>query len=279
VETLLYYPGCSIKRDFSEVERSSRAVLEALGYRVVELRDWYCCGGFPGSTALDHVKYVSSLRTLSLAQSQARELGANTVLVLCPFCYNTLKQAEKLPAERPDVYKLVAEYLRDELTPYQSGLRVAHLVEVLASRLSDLSKLAGRGLRGVRVAAYYGCMLLRPRSVAVDNPEDPGVVESIVKALGAEPVKHPYRSYCCGSYHAVGEAEIVRRNTSRVAWSVTSSGADLVVTPCPLCLYNLKKYTDLRVVHLSELVAYALGAREALGPEALRVLSPLREEA
>jgi len=279
VKTLLYYPGCSVKRDFPEVERTSLAVLEALGYKIVEISNWYCCGGFPGLTTLDHVKYVSSLRTLSQAQAQARDLGTDTMLVLCPFCYNTLKQAERLPRERPEVYKRVAEYLKDELTPYHGGLGVSHFVELLAERLSDISKLAEGRLQGVKVATYYGCMLLRPRSIAIDHPENPEIVERIIRALGAEPVKHPYRTYCCGSYHALGEPEIVRRNTSRIAWSVTSSEADVVVTPCPLCLYNLRKYTELRVLHLSELVAYALGIHNVLSPDALKALNTLKGEA
>jgi heterodisulfide reductase subunit B len=278
MQTLLYYPGCSVKRDFSEVERSSLALLAALGYRVVEISSWYCCGGFPGATALEHVKYVSSLRTLSVAYRQSRELGADSVVTSCPFCYNTLRQAEQLPVSKPGEYVRVADYLRDELEPYRGGFKVLHLVEVISARLSDVAKLAEGRLRGVRVAAYYGCMLLRPRAVAVDNPDNPQVIERIVEALGAVPVRYPYRTYCCGSFHVLAEPAIVRRNTERIAWSIASSGADIVVTPCPLCLYNLRRYTNLKVVHLSELVAYAANLRGAVSPESLRVIASLRGE-
>jgi len=279
MEVLLYYPGCSIKRDFPEVERSSIALLTALGYRVIEISNWYCCGGFPGATAVDHVKYVSSFRTFAVAYPQARELGTSTIITLCPFCYNTLKQAEKLPTSKPEEYRRVADYLRDEFEPYRGGLRVAHIVEVLSARLNELAKLAEGRLRGVKVAAYYGCMLLRPKVVSVDSPESPQIIERIIEALGAVPVGHPYRTYCCGSFHVLAEPSIVRRNTERIAWSVASSGADVAVTPCPLCLYNLRRYTGLRVLHLSELIAYAINLREVVSPESIKAISAPRGEA
>jgi heterodisulfide reductase subunit B len=278
VQTLLYYPGCSIKRDFIVVERTSKAVLEALGYKLVEINNWYCCGGFPGVTQSEHSKYVSSLRTLTMAQMQARELGTDTVVTLCPFCYNTLKQGEQLRSIKPDLYTRVASYLRDEFTPYQGGLRVVHFVELLYSKLSDLAKLAEGRLKGIKVAPYYGCMLLRPKSIALDNPDNPEIIERILRPLGAEPVKYPYRTYCCGSFHTLGEPEIVKRNTSKIASSITSSGASITVTPCPLCLYNLRVNTNLRVLHLSEIVAYALNLRDFLDEESFKILSTLRGE-
>jgi heterodisulfide reductase subunit B len=262
MKTLLYYPGCSLKRDYQEAERAGIAVLEALGYRVVELRDWYCCGGYPGSTSIDHVKYVSSIRNLSKAIQQKRETGGDTIVTLCPFCYNTIKQAEKLYSMKPDIYRRVVEYLKDEVEPYRGGLRVAHFVEVLYESRSELPKLARRRLSGLKVAVYYGCMLLRPRAVALDNPDKPVLLESILRELGAEPVDYPLKSYCCGSFHSILEPSIVARNTGKIARAIVDSGASIVVTPCPLCLSNLRKYTDLRAVHLSELIAHALGVLE-----------------
>jgi len=278
MQTLLYYPGCSIKRDFLEVEKSSIAVLTALGYKLVEITNWYCCGGFPGTTTIDHVKYVSSLRTFTTAQLQARELNTNTIITLCPFCYNTLKQAEQLPLSKPEVYVRIADYLKDEIEPYRGGLKVIHLVEVLSNRLNDIAKLVESDLKGVKVAAYYGCMLLRPRVIAIDDPENPQVIENIIKALGAVPIKYPYRTYCCGSFHVLAEPGIVKRNTERIAWSIMNNGADIVVTPCPLCLYNLKKYTELKILHLSELIAYAMNLNEALSSEVLKTLNSLRKK-
>jgi len=272
MQVLLYYPGCSIKRDFPEVEKASLAVLAALGYKVVELRDWYCCGGFPGTLAWDHIKYVSALRTLSMAYQQARELSASTIVTLCAFCYNTLKQASQLHEGSLEMYKRVADYLRDEFEPYRGGLRVAHFIEILYERVKEVAKLAEGRLKKIKVAAYYGCVLLRPKAVAVDNPDNPRIIEEVIKALGAEPVTYPYRTYCCGSFQILAEPSIVKRNVEKIAASIAGSGAEIVVTPCQLCLYNLRKYSNLKILDLSELVAYAMNLQESLSPEVLRAV-------
>ena len=54
-------------------------------------------------------------------------------------------------------------------------------------------------------------MLLRPGKVlAFDDPENPTIIEDFIKAIGATPVKYPYRNECCGAYVALedkGSAE------------------------------------------------------------------------
>lgn len=264
LKTLLYYPGCSVRRDYSEAEAAGLATLSALGYSVVELSEWYCCGGQLGLTSIDHQRYVSSLRTLSRAiqQVERSKIKVDGVVTLCPFCYNTLKQAERLRFARPEIYERVASYLRDEVEPYTSGLRVLHYVQVLYEKRGDLAKLVKRRLSGLRVAVYYGCMLLRPRAVSIDDPDKPTIIETVLRELGATPVEYPYKTYCCGSFHSIVEPKIVASNTKKIAESAKRAGAIVVTTPCMLCLENLKRYTDLPIIHLSELVAYALGLIE-----------------
>jgi heterodisulfide reductase subunit B len=264
LRALLYYPGCSVRRDYSEAEAAGLATLRALGYSVVELSEWYCCGGQLGLTSIDHQRYVSSLRTLSRAMLQVRgsRIEVDGVVTLCPFCYNTLKQAERSRSTRLDIYERVASYLRDEVEPYAGGLKVLHYVQVLYERRRDLAKLVKRGLGGLKVAVYYGCMLLRPRAISIDDPDKPTIIESILKELEATPVEYPYKTFCCGSFHSIVKPEIVASNTKKIAESAKRAGAVIVTTPCMLCLENLKRYTDLSIIHLSELIAYALGLIE-----------------
>lgn len=278
VTTLLYYPGCTIRRDFPNIEKAALAVLKALGYNVVELRDWYCCGGFPGILSWDHTRYVSALRTLSLAYKQAQEVNSTTIVTLCPFCYNTLKQASTLHEVNLEMYRRVAEYIKDDVEPYRGGLKVVHFVELLNEKVDTLAKLAEGRLKNVRVATYYGCTLLRPRSVAVDNPDNPQIVERIVKALGAEVVTHPYRSYCCGSFHVLLDPDIVKKNVERIASIVMSAKTDIVVTPCQLCLYNVRKYSSLNIIDVAELVAYALNIVDVLSFEVLKVMKSFMKQ-
>ena len=268
--TLLYYPGCSIKKDFTDVEKLSLSILSALGYTPVEIENWYCCGGFSSITLLDHVKQLGALRTLSIASKQCRGLDTNTILTLCPFCYNVLKRASTLAGDEPEVYRRAAEYLRDDVEPYSGRLSVVHLVELLATELDNLRKFVKNSLKGLNIAVYYGCMLLRPKSIAVDSPENPQIIERVLEALGAEPVDFPYKTYCCGAFHTLGEAEIVSYNSTKIINSAIDAGATIITTPCPLCLYNLQHYSPykeigIKVLHLTEVVAYAMGLQGSMG--------------
>ena len=264
MKTLLYYPGCSIKKDFTDIEKASMSLLSALGYTVIEIENWYCCGGFSSITLLDHVKQVGAFRTLSIASKQSIKLSTNTILTLCPFCYNVLKRASTLQVNEPGVYRRVAEYLKDDVEPYSGGLSIIHLVELLVAELDNLKKLVKNSLKGLRIAAYYGCMLLRPKNVAIDNPENPLSIEKVLEVLGAEPVDFPYKTYCCGAFHTLGEAEIVSYNSTKIIKSAIDAGATIIATPCPLCLYNLQRYSPyveagIKVLHLVDVIAHAIG--------------------
>ncbi len=120
-------------------------------------------------------------------------------------------------------------------------------------------------LTGRKIAAYYGCMLLRPSKVLeFDDPENPQLVEEFIKALGAEPVIYPYRNECCGGYVALEDAASAERKSRTVSGSAADAGADSIVTACPLCKYNLvKNGSPVPVVYFTELLAEALGVKEA----------------
>lgn len=256
-----------MKKDFVEIEQLSLSILATLGYNVVEIENWYCCGGFPAITQLDHAKYLGAVRTLSIASKQSKKLGLNTVLTFCPFCYNVLKRASRIPEAEFAIYERVAKYLSDDVEPYVGGLQIAHLVEILALKTEDLKKLVKRSLNGLKIAAYYGCMLLRPRSIAIDSPENPQIIEKILEVLGAEPVDFPHKTYCCGAFHGLAYPEIASYNTSKIVKSAVESGATIITTPCPLCYYNLRLYskelrTDIKVLHISEIVAQAIGIKD-----------------
>ena len=120
-------------------------------------------------------------------------------------------------------------------------------------------------LKGKKIAAYYGCLLLRPSKVmAMDDAENPSIMEDFIKAIGAVPVVYPYRNECCGGYVVVDDPASAKKKSAAVLDSASGMGAELIVTACPLCKYNLAKSGDaLPVVYLTELLAEALGVKEA----------------
>ena len=128
----------------------------------------------------------------------------------------------------------------------------------------NLKKKVVNPLTGRKIGAYYGCLLLRPSSVmAFDDPENPTILEDFIRALGAEPVIYPYRNECCGGYISLKEKELSKGMCNRITQSAEGFGADCLVTACPLCKYNLNKSAQLPVVYFTELLAEALGVKEA----------------
>jgi heterodisulfide reductase subunit B len=149
---------------------------------------------------------------------------------------------------------------------YNGEAEVYHYLEMLRDLVGfdTLKEKVVNPLKGKKIAAYYGCLLLRPNSVMkMDDPENPSIMEDFIKALGAEPVVYAKRNECCGGYVSVESPELAKKNSNSVVNNAKSQGAEMIITACPLCKYNLvKNGSDIPVVYFTELLAEALGVKE-----------------
>ncbi len=270
---LLYYPGCTVKRNALEYERTSLAVLEKLGIDVIELSKWYCCGALYSLAADDLMKHLGAVRTLVKAQIQSRETGTSDLLTICPMCFNVLKRVNKMITNEPDKLKTIALFM-DEEEEYRGNINVIHITEVLANNADKIKENLVRDLNGVKIAAYYGCTLLRPKEIGVDNPEDPRIIENIIEKLGGEHINYPFKSECCGSYQVLVKRDIVYSKSGSIIHEIARRNTDLIVTVCPLCHYNLRSALEnmerkprIEIVYISELLAYLLGLDNVLSIE------------
>ena len=258
--TYSYYPGCTLKTKAKDLDRYARASAEALGVTLEEIQDWQCCGAvYP--LALDEIATkLSAVRALDSAKRQGRDL-----LTLCSACHHVIKRVNDDMLSNDDIRLKVNNYLKLD-TDYVGETRVVHYLEMLRDTVGfDNIKAAVKNpLKGRKIAAYYGCLLLRPAKVLqFDNPENPSVMEDLIRALGAEPVLTPYRNECCGGYIALENSENAARRSNAVSQSAVLHGADTIVTVCPLCRYNLvKNGSAIPVVYFTELLAEALGVKE-----------------
>ena len=76
---------------------------------------------------------------------------------------------------------------------------------------------------------------------------------------------YPYRNECCGGYISLKEKGMSKTMCDKIMDSASGFGADMLITACPLCLYNLNKSTcgsRLPVYYFTELLAEALGVKE-----------------
>ncbi|MBR1811589.1 MAG: CoB--CoM heterodisulfide reductase iron-sulfur subunit B family protein [Clostridia bacterium] len=254
-----YYPGCTLKTKAKDLDKYARASAEALGVTLEELPDWQCCGGVYPIAKDEIATKLSSVRALN----RSKELGRDLITV-CSACHNVIKQVNHDMQTDENIVAKVANYMKLD-APYRGETNVIHYLEMLRDKVGfdTIREKAVNPLKGKKIAAYYGCLLLRPSSVmAFDDPENPTIMEDLITALGAEPVRYSMRNECCGAYTTLEKKEIAQKKSNAVLASAEANGAEMVITACPLCLYNLKKNAtehDVPVKYFTEVLAEALG--------------------
>jgi heterodisulfide reductase subunit B len=235
---LAYYPGCTLKTRANNFETSALAVMSALGINLVELPRWNCCGTVYSLAEDDLIHHVAAVRNLI----RVKEQGKNKVVTLCAFCYNTLKRANLVMKDSPDKRFAINTFM-DEEPDYAGEVETVHLLQVLRDDIG-WRKIAGRvkhPLKDLKIAGYYGCTLLRPQSVAIDNVERPTILQDLLKALGSTAVDFPFATECCGAFQIVNNRDIITERTSAILGSAVKNGAEAIAVSCPLCEYNLRQ--------------------------------------
>ncbi|MDO4260906.1 MAG: CoB--CoM heterodisulfide reductase iron-sulfur subunit B family protein [Eubacteriales bacterium] len=257
-----YYPGCTLKNKARELDDCARASAKALGFELEELPEWQCCGGVYPLGSDEIATKLSSVRALNAAKERGQEL-----VTLCSACHHVIRRVNNDMRQQEEIRTKANNYMKLE-TPYAGETNVLHYLEVLRDRVGfdRVRELVVKPLTGKRIGAYYGCLLLRPGSVmAFDDPENPKIMEDFIRAIGAEPVVYPYRNECCGGYISLKEKEMAKGMCEKIKESAEGFGADLLITACPLCMYNLNRSAagGIPVCYFTELLAEALGVKES----------------
>ena len=256
-----YYPGCTLRTKAKDLDAYARASAKVLGFELEEIENWQCCGGVYALGTYEIATKLSSVRALNEAKEKGRDL-----VTLCSACHHVIKRVNDDMKNVEDIRTRANNYMQLE-EPYAGETTVLHFLEVLRDRVGfdTLKEKVVNPLKGKKIGAYYGCLLLRPGKImAFDNPENPSVIEDFIRAIGAEPVIYPYRNECCGGYISLKEKEMAENMSKKVTDSAKGFGAEMLITACPLCLYNLKKNGNqtLPVYYFTELLAEALGVKE-----------------
>jgi heterodisulfide reductase subunit B len=269
--SLAYYPGCTLKTRARNLEESAVASMQALGFTLNEIPRWNCCGAVYSLADDDLIHQVAPVRNLIRVKKQ----GETGLVTLCAFCLNTLKRANLLMKQDMEKRDTLNDFI-DEGVDYKGEVAVLHLLEVLRDEMGweALSQKVKLPLRDLKVAPYYGCTLLRPREIAIDNVNNPTILHDFLKALGATPVDFPESTTCCGSYQIIGSPDSITEFVRPILNSALRQGAEALVLTCPLCDYNLARgqkeltkqqagFTKMPLIYFTQLLALALG----LGPQ------------
>ncbi len=270
-----YYPGCTLKTKARNLEDSAIHSLRALGFELVELQRWNCCGAVYNLADDDLVHFLAPVRDLI----RAKDEGFDTLVTICSMCYNTLARANLLM--RSDAVKRDAlNAFMEEESDYAGEVNVVHLLPFIRDHVGwdTLRESVKTPLADLKLAPYYGCTLTRPREIEIDAGPTPRVFEDFLRALGATPVEFPEAQTCCGSYNILSNPEAALNTVAEIVTNARKQQADAMVLSCPLCDYNLgRRQADalkdrednspVPVLYFTQLLAVALG----LGPEAVRL--------
>jgi heterodisulfide reductase subunit B len=260
-----YFPGCSAESTARDMHQSTLAVAGALGIEMLEPKGWTCCGATAGHQT-DAV-LAASLPAANLAK--IKDMGLDCV-VNCAACYNRMKVANHEISSEPKIRTAVSEAIGQD---YDGSVKVRHLIDVLLNDIGidKIRKAIKRPLSGLKVACYYGCLLVRPPKVMnFDDPENPTSLDKLVKAIGGISVDWPYKVECCGGGLSLSRTDVVVNLTDSILSMAQASGADCIAVSCPMCQVNLDlrqqdikkmngKNYQIPVVYITQLLGLALG--------------------
>ena len=260
-----YFPGCTLNTTGKGFDSAVRASTAAVGVELVELPEWNCCGATYPLIVDNMLELAAPAHVLVSAKDEG-----STVTTACTTCYNVLKRTNKFIREHEEERDRINTFIEAE---YYGDVEVMDILHLLRDRVGfdTVRGEVQNPLKGLKVASYYGCMVLRPPDeVAYDDPENPQSLDDLMAALGATPVDYAHKAECCGAYLAVKEPSVTREMVYTILKSGLAAGAEAVATNCPLCQFNLDRqqaeirkiyagYQPVPIFYFSQLMGLALG--------------------
>lgn len=261
----LYFPGCTLYTKARNFDQTARNCSLLLGFELKELSHWTCCGAtFPLATD-NLMALLGPSRILAEARGEGK-----TLTTLCAVCFNVMKRTNHLIQKDEEKREKLNLFIEKN---YQGDLQILHYLEILKKEIGflQIKEKVRKPLVGLKTAAYYGCMLLRPfEEMQFDDKEKPSLFEEFLEVLGAEAIEYPYNIECCGSFQSVGSPEVATECAYRILVSAIKNGAEAMVSTCPMCTFNMdhqqaeikERYLDFNpipVFYFTQLLGMAMG--------------------
>ncbi|MCR6544455.1 CoB--CoM heterodisulfide reductase iron-sulfur subunit B family protein [Dehalobacterium formicoaceticum] len=261
-----YYPGCSLDATGIEYNLSTKLVAKNLEMELWEIPDWNCCGA-SSAHLTDHLFSLAlPARNLAIAEKE----GLDTVAIPCAACFLRSKAASEAVKSSPEMQQKISDVIEMD---FQGKSEVLSMLDIMGKKigLEKIKNQVTKPLTDMKVACYYGCLLVRPPKIAQsDDTEMPMVMDNIMEAIGAEPVPWSFKTECCGASHVVTKPEIGKEMIYEIIKNAQNSGAEAIATACPLCMLNLdmrqkqinaRKGTNFNIpiYYFTELMAMSFG--------------------
>ena len=275
-----YFPGCSAESTARDLYLSTMTVTSGLGIELIEPDGWLCCG----STMAHQVDHDLSVSLAAANLLKVKDMGIDMV-VSCASCYSRMKIANHEISTNPKTREVISAALGRD---YDGSVKVRHFVEIILEDmgLDAFKKALKHSLRGLKVASYYGCLLVRPPEITgFDDPENPVYMDRLINAMGGVGLDWPHKVECCGGSLTLTRSDLVVKLSEAIIAMAKDSGAQCIAVSCPMCQINLDMRQDdilkttghrynMPVLYITQLMGLCLGMSEnALGLNKL-IISP-----
>jgi len=264
-----YYPGCSLEKTQRGYDESVRAVFKTLDQELIEIDDWNCCGATVYMSVKETVSLAVSSRNLAIAEKMGMEIMAP-----CSSCFTVLSKTNRVLNQIPELHSDVNEALAEAGLSYSGHTKIRHPLDVLMNDIGieTIQKKMKHNLDGLKIAPYYGCQIVRPDKT-FDDKENPILLDRMFKKCGAEIAYFPMKVRCCGGMLMTTFEETALKLNKELLACAEAQGADVIVTTCPLCHFNLEAYQDkinkiydtkynMPILYFTQLLGIVLGLSE-----------------
>jgi heterodisulfide reductase subunit B len=272
-----YYPGCSLEKNAYAYHQSAMAISGAFDLEFIEVEDWNCCGATEYFSVDALPAYALVSRNLAIAAQQNKNLEKNQLVAPCSACFLNLKKTDHYLGDSPELAKKVNAALAAGGFSYQPGsVKVRHLLDIFVNDVGfdTIKDKVKKPLYGLKVAPYYGCMITRPaKTGSFDAAEYPMSLDHLMQALDATVVDFPLKAACCGGHMTQISEDVALDLMARLFKNAKDNGADIIVTLCPMCQFNLDAYQDgvnkkygtnynIPILYFTQMIGLALGLSE-----------------
>lgn len=274
-----YYHGCALEGSGQPYNTSTRAIAKELDLKLVDIENWNCCGAMEVKNIDPEVQTYLSSRVMALAK---HGMGQDVVMAPCNGCYHNLKKAEYDIGHKEKSKEVVEKISAKADHPaYHAGdVETIHALDWIKWGFGEeeLKEKISGGLKGLKVANYYGCMYTRPRHIFPEKDQGgesestskPHYMDDLLAIAGAENVDFPMKTACCGGAHTLSDSDMSTKLVLNILKAAEAAGAEVIATECPTChsglemhqiraLKRLSENTNVKVVYFTQLLGLAMG--------------------
>ncbi len=274
-----FYPGCSSQKGASSSNYliSVQTMCDELDIQLNDIPDWNCCSasiGYAGGGELPRL----ALSARNIALSEEHNPGQE-IVATCAACWLATRETAERLEEDDSLMAEANQALAEAGLKLKNETPIKHMAEVLIQDIGyeAIGEKVKKPLEGIKIAGYVGCQTNRPFGIAGESFENPLYLDKLVDTLGGDSIPtYEKKVQCCGGALAFSEPEKSQEMIKGILESAYDNGADMIVTPCPVCQMNVEVYQDqinatyntkfkMPVVYYSTLMSVAFGrsAKEA----------------